>query len=299
MVSIATILALCFSLLACFVFPIVLCIVFMKKTRPGPLPLIMGILVFIIFVLVLEALMHFALLSAIPSAKAFLNSNIWIYATYGAFAAGIFEEGGRWLAFSVFLKKKREWKHGIAYGIGHGGIEAVLLATPGVVNSLIYAVMINTGTFDAMKNALPQATADVLQQTRDALVSEAPWLFTLTGIERLCAISFQIALSILVLYAVYKKKYQFVGLAVLLHAAIDFPAVLYQKGLLPLWSVELYCVVLAVPALIFIFKSRKLFPAAPAVEPSSISEPAAVSGQSADSVLPASSEQASEMNKPE
>lgn len=305
MVSIPTILALCFSLLACFVFPVVLCILFMKKTRPGPLPLLMGIIVFILFVLVLEASMHALLLTAIPATKEFLNSNVWIYATYGAFAAGIFEEGGRWLAFSVFLKKKREWKHGIAYGIGHGGIEAVLLATPSVLNSIIYAVMINTGTFDSMKNALPQATADVLQQTKDALLSESSWLFTMTGIERLCAISFQIALSVLVLYAVYNKKYLFVGLAVLLHAAIDYPAVFYQKGLLPLWAVELYCVVLTVPALIFIFKSRKLFPAAPvpaevevqeAVQ-ASVQDDVQAEGQA--SVHTAGSQASADSNKPD
>jgi len=264
MVSIFTILALVFSLLACFVFPIVLCIVFMKKTRPGPLPLIMGILVFIVFVFVLEQLMHYAFLVAIPATKTLFENNVWLYATYGAFAAGIFEEGGRFLAFSVFLKKKREWKHGITYGIGHGGIEALLLAAPGVLNSLIYTFMINTGTFDALIKTQPKATADLLLQARDTLLTEASWMFALTGVERICAICFQIALSVLVLYAVYKKRYIFIGLAVLIHAAIDFPAVLFQRGLLPLWSIEAYCVVLAVPALIFIIWSRKLFPAAPA-----------------------------------
>jgi len=264
MVSIFTILALVFSLIACFVFPIVLCIVFMKKTRPGPLSLIMGIIVFIVFVFILEQLMHYAFLVAIPATKTLFENNVWLYATYGAFAAGIFEEGGRFLAFSIFLKKKREWKHGIAYGIGHGGIEALLLATPGVLNSLIYTAMINSGTYDALIKTQPKVTADLLLQARDTLLTEAPWMFALTGVERICAISFQIALSVLVLYAVYKKRYMFIGLAVLIHAAIDFPAVLFQRGLLPLWSVEAYCVVLAVPALIFIIWSRKLFPAAPA-----------------------------------
>ena len=263
MVSIFTILALCFSFLACFAFPIVLCILFMRKTKPGIVPLLLGIAVFIIFVLVLEQGMHFALLVAIPGTKALFENNVWLYATYGAFAAGIFEECGRWLVFSLFMKKKREWKHGITYGIGHGGIEAVLLASLAVLNNLIYAIMINTGSFDTVMNSVPQATADILRQTRDALLSEASWLFTLTGVERICAITFQIALSVLVLYAVSRKKYQFVGLAILLHAAIDFPAVLYQKGILPLWSVEVYCVVLAIPALIFILKSKKLFPVTP------------------------------------
>ena len=276
MVSIFTILALVFSLLACFLFPIVLCIVFMKKTHPGPKPLIAGILVFIVFVVILEQLMHYAFLVAIPSTKALFEGNVWLYATYGALAAGIFEEGGRFLAFTIFLKKKREWKHGIAYGIGHGGIEALLLAAPGVLNRLIYTFMINSGTYDVLVKTQPKATADLLMQAKDTLLTEASWMFALTGVERICAICFQIALSVLVLYAIYSKRYILIGLAVFLHAAIDFPAVLFQRGLLPLWMIEAYCVVLAVPALIFILKSRRLFDAAPDQTEITISRPVGV-----------------------
>ena len=285
MVSLTTILALCFTLFACFVFPIVLCIVFMRKTRPGILPLITGIVVFVLFVLVLESLMHYALLVKIPATRDLFAGNVWLYALYGSFAAGIFEECGRWLAFSVILKKKHEWKHGITYGIGHGGIEAVLLVAPSIISSLVFAVMINMGSFDAMIKSLPKTSSDALFQVKDSLISQAPWTFALSGVERICAISFQIALSVLVLYAVSKKKYIYILLAIVLHAAIDFPAVMYQKGLLTLWSVEVYCVVLAIPALIFIIKSRKLFPA-PAPVPALASVPAAPGVATHDETLP-------------
>jgi len=262
MVSIFTILALCFTLLACLVFPIVLCIVFMKKNRPGVLPLIIGIAVFILFALVLEQLTHYLFLYTIPATKTLLANNVWVYAVYGALAAGIFEEGGRFLAFRFVLTKTREWKHGILYGIGHGGIEAVLVAAPSAINYLAYALMINTGSFDAIINSSPKATADLLLSAKTTLLAESSWVFALSGIERICAISIQIALSVLICYAVYKKKYILVGLAVLLHAVVDFPAALAQKGVIPALAVEGYVVVCAVVALIFILRSRKLFPAA-------------------------------------
>ncbi len=261
MVSILTILALCFSLLACLVFPIVLCIVFMKKNRPGALPLIAGIVVFILFALVLEQTMHYFILVAIPATATLMANNVWVYAVYGALAAGIFEEGGRFLAFRFALKKTREWKHGVLYGIGHGGIEAILIAAPSAINYLVYALMINTGSFDAIIKSSPKATADLLISAKTALLAESSWIFALSGVERICAISIQIALSILICYAVYKKKYILVGLAVLLHAIVDFPAVLAQKGLIPSLAIEGYVVVCAVVALIFILRSRKLFPA--------------------------------------
>ena len=81
----------------------------------------------------------------------------------------------------------------------------------------------------------------------------------LDGFERVCAITIQIALSVLVLYAVTRKKYIFVGLAILLHAALDFPAALAQRGIVPLLAVEGIVAVFAVASLIFILKSRKLF----------------------------------------
>ncbi len=265
MVSIFTILALCFSLLACFAFPIILCIVFMRKTRPGALPLIMGIIVFIVFALILEQIMHWAFLIAIPQTKSILGSNIWLYATYGGLAAGIFEEVGRFFAFKFFLKKKTMWKHGVTYGIGHGGIEALLIVFPVILNSLIYAVLINSGSFDAMLSPLPQATVDVLLKTKDALLSEPSWYFALGGLERIFTITIQIALSLLVLYAVSKKKYAFFFLAILLHAALDFPAALAQGGILPIYAVEGIVAVCAAVSLIFILKSKNLFAAIPEV----------------------------------
>ena len=72
MVSIFTILALSFSLMGCFVFPIVLCIVFMRKTRPGAIPLLIGMAVFIVFALILEQSMHYLILRLIPETRTLL-----------------------------------------------------------------------------------------------------------------------------------------------------------------------------------------------------------------------------------
>jgi len=263
MVSTCTILAIVFSLLACFAFPILLCIFFLRKTRPGIMPVLIGAAVFIVFALILEQILHYAILSAIPQTSAFLKENDWAYVIYGAMAAGIFEEFGRFLAFFFIMKKKREWKHGIAYGIGHGGIEAVLLIFPAVLNNLIYAVMINTGSFDSLVTSMPGgasgAAGTALMQVRDSLLTDSSWLFAAAGFERIFTIIIQIALSLVVLYAVYTKKYLFVGLAILLHAAIDVPAVLFQRGVLPLWVTEIIVGIIAVAGFIFILKSKLLF----------------------------------------
>ena len=260
MVSTLTVIAIFFSLACALVFPVVLCIVFLRRQHPGFVPVLLGMGVFILFVLVLEALMHNLVLSN-PGINAFFGENIWAYALYGGLAAGIFEETGRFLVFRFLMKKKTEWKHGVAYGIGHGGIEAILLVALSFINLIVYAILINTGNFDAMTAALPKTTADALIAVKGSLVGDVWWTYALGGIERLCTMAIQIALSILVLYSVVKKKYLYFGLAILLHAAIDFPAVFAQKGLISMPVMEGIVVVIAAASLVFILWSRKLFPA--------------------------------------
>lgn len=259
MVGTLTFIALFFSLACALVFPVVLCIVFLRKQHPGFIPVLLGCAVFILFVLILEALMHNLVLTN-PGIKGFFDKNIWAYALYGGLAAGIFEETGRFLVFRFLMKKKTEWKHGVAYGIGHGGIEAILLVGLSFINLIVYAVLINTGNFDAMTAALPKASADALIAVKNSLIGDAWWIYALGGIERLCTMAIQIALSILVLYAVVNRKFLFYVLAVLLHAAIDFPAVFAQKGYLSMPVMELIVAVIAAGALLFILRSRKLFP---------------------------------------
>ena len=48
---------------------------------------------------------------------------MWGYALFLGFTAGLFEEVGRYLAFTTILKKRLDWKNAVAFGIGHGGIE--------------------------------------------------------------------------------------------------------------------------------------------------------------------------------
>lgn len=275
MVSTLTFIALFFSLACALVFPIVLCIVFLRKQRPGFIPVLLGMGVFVVFVLILEALMHNLVLTN-PGMKAFFGENVWAYALYGGLAAGIFEETGRFLVFRFLMKKKTEWKHGVAYGIGHGGIEAILLVALSFVNLIVYAILINTGKFDAMTAALPKTTADALIAVKDSLIGDVWWTYALGGIERLCTMAIQIALSILVLYSVVKKKYFYYVLAILLHAAIDFPAVFAQKGFISMPVMEGIVVVIAAASLVFILRSRKLFPA-----PENV--PAAVADSAPDS----------------
>src|SRR5699024_11615386 len=74
--------------------------------------------------------------------------NPLVYAIYASLGAGVFEERGRFIGFRFLLKKFCGWKDGIAYGIGHGGIESMLVVGMIASSNIVLAFLINFGVFD-------------------------------------------------------------------------------------------------------------------------------------------------------
>lgn len=256
MVSNLSLVGIIFSLLVSFLLPIGLIIYARKKYSANFNTIVIGASVFVVFALVLESILHFYVLK-LNSATKVLMENPWIFAIYGGLAAGIFEECGRLIAFKFLLKKYRKWKDGLAYGIGHGGIEAMLLAGLAAINNIIYSLLINKGNFDSLIGSkLPAETA---KQLKDSLINTHWPLFFLSGIERCFAIAIQIGLSILVIYAVKNRKYIYFLLAILIHALIDFPAALAQKGILSIWIVEGVAFAACIIGVYWIIRSKKVF----------------------------------------
>lgn len=239
---------------------------FLDKKKSGFIPVLVGAGVFIVFSMILERLVHFYILQYNGTTAQFFKNPL-AYAIYGGLMAAIFEETGRLLGFKLFFKGKNEWKHGVAYGIGHGGLE--LLYIGGLIclqniNNIIYSVMINTGTYQqqvvdkvAAMGLKDQVTQ--LETVRQQLIGLPASAFLAGGLERFSTFFIQIALSLLVFYAVKKRRWLFFALAVFLHALLDFSAVyLMQRGV-NVMIIEGIIFALAVVSVVFILKSRVLF----------------------------------------
>lgn len=162
----------------------------------------------------------------------------WRYGLFLGLTAGLAEETARWIAARYFLKGRHAMEHGLAFGLGHGGIEAMLLVGP---NMIAGAVMALTG------QTIPLA---------------ADWGSVLTaGLERLFAMAFHIGASLLVMYGVRTGRgARYWVLAVALHGLMDaavviLPAV-FGAGIL---EVELWAAVLGVLTLalgIWVYRRR-------------------------------------------
>ncbi|MBE7005457.1 MAG: YhfC family intramembrane metalloprotease [Ruminococcaceae bacterium] len=242
----------------CTLLPIGLLIWWRRTRKAKLLPALVGALVFVVFARVLEALLHMVCIMGDNPVAHAINGNVWLYMLYGALAAGVFEECGRYVGFRFLLTKRRfpERDTAVTYGIGHGGIESILLV--GVTFGLYAAMaaLLNAGNTDA---ALALANGDpaVLSQLAAQLGQLTPGACLLNMVERLFAIIFHIGLSIYVFLAVRDRTQRsWFPFAIALHAIADMPAALYQKGMLPMWSVELW---IAVVSLYTLRSARKCY----------------------------------------
>lgn len=252
MVHLSSIVFIALSIFLSLIFPIILFIYMYKKYKISMKPVLIGAAIWIVFSQILERMLHGVVMNT-P-----LYGMPLAFGIYAAFAAGIFEETGRYVAFRFLLKKNQKWRDGIAYGIGHGGIEAILIGVLMNLNNIIYATMINSGVYDALVSA--KLPAGIGEKVKETLINMAPYLFALSGIERIFAVLLHIGMTMIVLYGIQKKKPIYLLYAILAHAAFDMIPALYQMKIVGnILAVEGIVVLMGIVAAIGVLKTKNLF----------------------------------------
>lgn len=217
----------------CFLTPIILAIVVKLKTKTSIVPTLIGALIFVVFALVLEQILHVIFLVIDSPVSRFINNNAVAYGVYGGLAAGLFEETGRLVAYALFLKKYTDRKTPLMYGIGHGGIEAILIGGLSLFSTMLTSITINAVGISNFLQTLPESSRTIMESTYATLVNTPSYTYLLTYGERISAMILHIALSVLVFVAVKKKEKRYLfPLAIFFHAFINFFAGLYQAGVL-------------------------------------------------------------------
>jgi len=165
------------------------------------------------------------LASQLKASQAFL----WVWLFLLALTAALFEEVGRYFGYRIFMgKEEKTWSKGVMYGIGHGGLESIVLV--GLLSSALSLINILViQSLDITK--LPAAQQVTLHDQFATLAAQPAWLPLLGGYERLCAIAFHIAMSIIVLQVFRRGKMRWLWYAVGLHFLFDFGAVALATGL--------------------------------------------------------------------
>lgn len=249
MVSGLSIALMAITLLIVFVFPIGLWIYFYKREKISGIAVLVGALTFFVSQIVLRIPLLQLLQS--QSFYAVIGKNIWLNSLFLSLTAGIFEEMGRFLSFKFLLKNKLQWKNGIAFGIGHGGIEAIMLTGLTYLNNLIFSLMINSGAFEQISGTMSPEMSNYIIS---GLTGTNSFMFLVAGMERVFAIIAHIAFSMIVLYGVKYRKNIYVVFAILAHTLLNAPSVILSHYF-GLWG-EVYVLLFAVLSIVIIKRFR-------------------------------------------
>ena len=206
--------------------------------------LIAGAVGFIVCARILEIGVHYFCILAENPVSRFINGSTVAYVLYGTVMAGVFEECGRHIILKYILKKNRTRENAVLYGIGHGGIEILAVLLPTLIAYLAITVMFSQGDVETALSSLKitEETASAAIPVVQAAAAFDYGMMAENVLERLLAMIYHIGLTVIVYYGVIREKKLCLPAAILLHMLMDtFPA-LYQRGAVPLWSVEAWCV---------------------------------------------------------
>jgi uncharacterized membrane protein YhfC len=231
MISTGTLVFMILDMLLGFAVPVCLAWWMIKKYKVRLSTILIGAATFIVFALVLEALVHKIVLGG--SLGATIQGKTLYYALYGGLMAGLFEETGRFLSMKFLMKKEPTTVlPGLAYGAGHGGVEMLIVFGVSMISNLVMSVMINAGQLETIVSQTP---AEAQEQVRAAAAKLAELRAggLLLGLwERISALILHFSLSVLVWAAVRKggKWLWLFPAAILLHAGVDAQAVILSKS---------------------------------------------------------------------
>ena len=229
--------------------PLIIAIVWKIRKKEPFKPIIVGAITFILFAIILEKSIQNALVFPITmglqdhAISQFINARPILWALVISLFPGVFEETGRLVAFKTVLKNRTNRETSISYGIGHGGIEIILVLGIGYIEYLVFAVMINTGTFQAMVDQVAQQAPGqevAMYSLADQLAALSFADLGMAAFERVFALLSHIGASILVFFAARDSKYRLYILAILLHTALDGAAAFRMAGVVTAsdWAME-------------------------------------------------------------
>jgi ABC-2 type transport system permease protein len=224
----------------------------LRRWRTVPwLYFIVGVLTFagaqIVHVLLNELLARTGVLpSERPEGSALIAMAILLGLT-----AGITEELGRVVGYRLFPRARR-YRDGLMMGLGHGGVEAILV---GVIMAAGISAMWNLDSVGLLPQGASAEEYATLQQQLD-VIDQTPLIALAPLVERLLALTAQVTLSVIVLTAFIKSQWLYVLVAILYHAFLDSVAVLGTEWFESPWLIELLLFFLILPGAIWVWRQR-------------------------------------------
>lgn len=243
--------AMLFSLILAFGLPVAAVTALARKGRLIRMQVVLGFAAYLLFPLMIGFFFNYYFLFA-NAFTAKVLSGAAAYTVFLSVTAALIEETGRYAAFRMAFALSEDRPPvrdaGLSFGVGYAGTGSILLIGLTMINYLVNALMLNAGALRGVGSA--QKAVDVLTKT-------SAYLFAMPGLETACDFVFQLALSLLVLTAVCRRRPLFYLAAVLFHAVVKAPVCLGLKDVLPAWAEALLLLALASAAGIWLFRKKR------------------------------------------
>lgn len=152
-------------------------------------------------------------------------------------SSGLFEETTRWVVLRFWAKNVRSWRDGVGFGLGHGGIEAILLIAGTALTNAV--LMLNSDAIvERVSKSGDPAAAGAIGQQIEVLQQMTLFDVGLGWYERVLAIIMHVAFTLIVLRAVRERRWQLWLLAVVAHIAFNVVVVVgAPAGVLAVYTI--------------------------------------------------------------
>jgi uncharacterized membrane protein YhfC len=190
----------------------------------------------------------------IPLGRSVQGHREWVvpFLLFSAFTAALFEEAGRWVGYRYLVRDERTRRTGVMFGLGHGGMEAILLVALPLAGLLVAWVMASRGMIP------PGPALDAIGRQTAAL---GFWSVQLATVERASAMALHVGLALIVLQVWLRGSLRWLILAIGIHFAVNALGALLLHGLhLSAMLAELMVAVMALGVLAAGWRLSRGFP---------------------------------------
>ncbi len=211
-------------------YPLILGFIAWKRLHVGWRYFGFGALVFFVFQVItrvpLVSVLGRVLAPQLQASRLFLFG--WVFVL--ALTAALFEELGRYAGYRLLMRhEEKTWSKAVMYGLGHGGLESILLVGLLGLLTLVNLFILSSTALDMV----PAAQRAQVQQQLAAIAAQPAWQPLLGAWERLWAIPLHVALSVIVLQVFRRGSFTWLWLAIAAHTVVDFTSVALLQFLGP------------------------------------------------------------------
>ena len=253
MVSNIAILGMVFTLLICFVLPILAMGVLKIRMRAQILLFLVGISMHLVFVMLLERLFMSLTIQAVPG----IGENAVLYTVLAVVAAAVFESLEFALVARLLQDHMDRGSRAVMFGLGHGGANAALSSGLTSITYYSVAVIANAEGAEYLTQDLSGDELTMMQGMLEQVQADF-WVFYISGVEQLMMIMVYCCAAVVMWMAMsgsLPRKWASVsaGMIALLH----LPMELGSSGLFPnVWVAPILCLIIGIATVVF---TRRLY----------------------------------------